>query len=488
MYLSPLLKKYPKADPNAPNWRGPVLALMVVSLILSLLPFIYTGIYARYQADDYCFASSRLQYGYFGALVDWYTLNSNRFSAMLTIGLIDPLRVIGMQILPGLLVTGMLGGLYLLINSLRNWLGWRIGRIEVFILAGMTTFFTAYTAPDRFQSFYWRSGSVTYTLPVVLLSLILAFLIWLDKKKLDGRRFALASMGLFLITLFTGGFSETTAAFQTSVFGLLFLLAAWRTQREDKKRRLLLLGSTIAGLMAAMVIMILSPANTFRLSTMPEPPGLFRLIYLSLRFGLGFIVNTLQEVPLPVLLSFLFAFSLALMGNWKDIHPRQWGWLFWAIPAAAFTLVVAICAPSAYGESAYPELRALLPARWTLTIAGIAWFYLLGMIYQNQMTKRPHNMFMIKPKLVAMVIVLLCFYPMRAALLTVAAVPAYQTRAQAWDARASDIERQKSAGVMELTVQAVDSYGRIRELSSNPKLWVNRCAAIYYGVDRITAK
>ncbi|MBA4420587.1 MAG: hypothetical protein C0391_05520 [Anaerolinea sp.] len=488
MYLSPLLKKYPKADPDEPNWHRPVLGLMVVSLIFALLPFIYTGIYSRYQADDYCFASSRLQYGYFGALVDWYTLNSNRFSAMLTIGLIDPLQVIGMQILPGMLVTGMLGGLFLLINSLRNWMAWRIGKMEVFILAGMITFFTVYTAPQRFQSFYWRSGSVTYTLPVVLLGFILALLIWLDKQKLTGRRLAFASMGVFLITLFTGGFSETTAAFQSTIFGLIFLLAAWRSQREDKKRRLFLLGSTIAGLLAAMAIMILSPANAFRLSTMPETPTLVRLVYLSLRFGLGFIVNTLQESPLPLLASFLFAFSFALMGNWKDIQLRHWGWLFWAIPVSAFTLVVAICAPSAYGESAYPELRALLPARWTLTIAGIAWFYLLGMVYQNRMLKGLRYPLKITPKLIAMVIVLLCFYLMRAALVTVAEVPAYQTRAQDWDSRASNIEQQKAAGVMDLTVQALDSYGRIRELSSNPKLWVNRCAAIYYGVDRITAK
>ena len=155
---------------------------MVVVFILSLLPFIYTGTFSRYQADDYCFSSSLIQNGYLGAIRDNFTGWSNRFSTIIVIGMIDPLKVPGMQILPGVLIAGMLGGLYLLLMQMRKRLSWRIGRMEIFILAAMVTFFTVYSAPDQFQSFFWRSGSITYTLPVVILPFLLALLIRTDAK------------------------------------------------------------------------------------------------------------------------------------------------------------------------------------------------------------------------------------------------------------------------------------------------------------------
>ncbi len=83
---------------------------------------------------------------------------------------------------------------------------------------------------------------------------------------------------------------------------------------------------------------------------------------------------------------------------------------------------------------------------------------------------------------------LLSFYIMRGALVTLGSIPDYQTRAKAWDARAASIEQQKNTGILDIETKELDSFGRIRELSDNPKLWVNKCAAIYYGVNSITAK
>jgi hypothetical protein len=89
MFITPLQKKYPKIDDGTPKWHNPIMALMVIVLILSILPFIYTGTFSRYQADDYCFSSSLIQNGYLGALKDSYQTWSNRFSTILVIGLID---------------------------------------------------------------------------------------------------------------------------------------------------------------------------------------------------------------------------------------------------------------------------------------------------------------------------------------------------------------------------------------------------------------
>jgi hypothetical protein len=177
-----------------------------------------------------------------------------------------------------------------------------------------------------------------------------------------------------------------------------------------------------------------------------------------------------------------------MLRSWKDVKLHGWTWLFWGIPVGAFLLVVAVCAPSAYAESAYAEARAFLPARWILTIAGVTWFYLLGIVYQTWRAKTPKYQLIKEQTLIAFVIVLLSFYVMRGALVTLGSIPDYQTRANAWDARAASIEQGKAAGILDVETKALDSFGRIREISDNPKLWVNKCAAIYYGVNSITAK
>jgi hypothetical protein len=110
------------------------------------------------------------------------------------------------------------------------------------------------------------------------------------------------------------------------------------------------------------------------------------------------------------------------------------------------------------------------------------------MVYQNWRYRNPKFQIKKMQSLVAFAIVILCFYPMRGALVTLGNIPETRSRAQAWDARAAAIEQEKAAGKQELEVQALDSYGRIRELSDNPKLWVNKCAAVYYGVQSLTAK
>jgi hypothetical protein len=488
MFITPLQKKYPKIDDGTPKWHNPIMALMVIVLILSILPFIYTGTFSRYQADDYCFSSSLIQNGYLGALKDSYQTWSNRFSTILVIGLIDPLKVTGLRILPGVLIIGMLGGLYLLIQELKKRMVWKIGRTESFILAAMITFFTIYTAPDQFQSFYWRSGSITYTLPVVILPFLLTLILRADRHAMALRMFLLTGGSIFLLALLNGGFSETTAAFQTVIFVLLFVWVLLKATQEKKKQLLVLLLCAISGMVAAMIIMILSPGNAVRLENMPASPGFFKLIYLSFRFAAGFVVNTIQGSPLPVVISFIFAFTLSMLSSWKGINLRGWTWLSWGIPVGAFLLVVAVCAPSAYAESAYAEARAFLPARWVLTLAGIAWFYLLGIVYQTWRYKNPKYQLIKEQTFIAFIIVLLSFYVMRGALVTLGSIPEYQTRAKAWDVRTASIEQGKTTGILDIETNALDSFGRIRELSDNPKLWVNKCAAIYYGVNSITAK
>jgi hypothetical protein len=64
-------------------------------------------------------------------------------------------------------------------------------------------------------------------------------------------------------------------------------------------------------------------------------------------------------------------------------------------------------------------------------------------------------------------------------------LPAYQSRAQAWDLRQALILKEKVAGIQNVNAPAFDSVYGITELHYEANNWVNECAASYYGVQTI---
>ncbi len=472
-------------DPNESHWTFLIVGLAAVILVLAILPFVYTGTFARYQADDYCSAQLLRTDGFWGAQWVSYTGWSSRFSTMFVTGLIDPLNVVGMQILPGLLIAGLLLSAYLLLRRLGSLFGLRLNGIVFFSLAAMITFFALYTTPSQFQSYYWRSGSITYTLPIICLFILLSVL--LKRRQKAGAWWQLVLITLF--SFFAAGFSETNAALQTSLLVLGLIGIVWYEKKTGQRRlhRAWWIAALLGSLLA-IVLMALSPGNSVRLSLMPEPPGFFRWLYLSFRFGLGFVYNGLSGTILPRTVSFLLSFALAITHNWKGMRARPVAWSLLAAPVVGYLLAAACSAPSAYAQSAYPEDRALTGANFILTAGVVLEGFLLGILYQVWRANSPKMGLRTNHTMGTIAVVLLSVYVIYAGLQILQGVPDYRARAKAWDARAAQIQQLRLAGDMSPVVAMLDSIGRITELTGDPDEWVNRCAASYYQVKEITAK
>ncbi len=367
MWLAPMFRNRPGRDPNQPRWKFTVLALTAVTSILVLLPFIYTGIYSRYQADDYCSAQLLRINGFINAQWQSYTSWSNRFSTMFITGMVDPLDVLGMQILPTILVIGLLLGGYYLLHSMRKTLNWSLSDLELVVIAGLITFISIYSAPNQFQSIYWRSGSITYTLPIVGLLILSAILVSQVTSKPVFWKIGLVG----LLVFFNGGFSETTAALQLTLLVMAAGLILWRSRLTSMSfQGKGFLWAAIGGTLLALVVMIISPGNTVRMSQMPEPPTFLRWLFLTFRFGLGFIYQSFSSYPLPFLATSIIGFSLSQQRDWQQRPTTKVDLIF----SGSFLLIVylaiaAICAPSAFAQGAYPEDRAMISARYILTAA-----------------------------------------------------------------------------------------------------------------------
>src|ERR1700704_5634068 len=102
---------------SMPRWL--TMALGVV-LALPLAVYASVGGFARYTADDYCWAGVLRTQGFWQAQVSWFTTYSPRYSFTFLVNLVE---LAGTGIVPFLPLVGMLGWLVTLV--------WTFSRFDV---------------------------------------------------------------------------------------------------------------------------------------------------------------------------------------------------------------------------------------------------------------------------------------------------------------------------------------------------------------------
>jgi hypothetical protein len=467
-------------------WIG----IPIIAFAIALLIFAYLGTFSRYQADDYCIAANVRLMGFWKTQTYMYTNWANSFS---TNFLLSTIVFIGPRILPALPALVLLFWVFAIYWFISNALPSLVHGIAI-LLAEMLVFFVIFEAPERYQTLYWLSGMIPYLLSLVLLT-FLGHITLVMAKRIIIKPNLMVYVGMGLASFLIGGFSETTVALQIGVFALA-LIGVWFAHKKGTPRRgFILLGIGFVSALLSMLVLIIAPGNIVRQALLPPPPNLIKLVTLSLRFALDFSRDSLKSLPLPTALSLTLPMLLAYVGTTRQEYFKVLKVdsvrliLFLLIaPIIGYLLIVCICAPSVYGESAYPEQRVLIAARYVMVTVtmfeGILFGILIGNFSSNWNIKFPQRSIKI---LAACFLILASFYPLRAALLTSVQIPEYRSRAMLLDARDSKIRIAVEQGITNIVVQAIDSTHLLMELGPNVDLWVNRCAASYYGAKSIQA-
>lgn len=461
--------------------------LGLVILLLALVVYSIPGFYSRHLADDYCFSERIRNEGFLRGLSSFYQEISNRYGAFLFISLTEWAGGKAIQFLPALMVAFLFFSFSYFIKKLLDLIDLTQSKLIPFLLSALMVFLVLFQAPNLFQSLYWRSGMASYFAPLPFFYLILGLIL----RQISSANSAqthrwLFSAPAFLLAFFSGGMSETYAAFQSVFCILCFILyVLLRNRRAVFNTFLLVNASALLGSLAAMAVMVLAPGNQLRLNALPQAGNLWIVLQLSLRYALDFIVETLRGLPIPtaftVLASALLGYHLS-HGKAHLFQSNRFVWLVLIIPLSAFILIASICAPTVYGMLAYPEPRALIIARQTLILALLLLGMVLGILSHRLMDRIINVCF-------ASILLLgvLWFYPLRAVNQVWQQLPSAQNRAIAWDERQVEIEKQKASGLRVISVNVLDSVSGVAELSPDPQFWVNRCAAGFYGVESIKA-
>ena len=233
----------------SPVRRVAVLALVLLA-ILPLLLYVYQGQFIRLIRDDYGHLGMALEAGTWEALLFWREHWNGDYSNYLLYSLLAPLREKAPMVFPAVLLALGLAGFYWLNAKLLAFLAVDKHRRSAALALASLILVAFINGAYDIVSFYWFTGSVEHTLPVLLLLPCLALGAEAARWARSPVRLALAAAGFAGLGFLLAGFSEIYLIFQ-AVF--LALLALYVCAFAAKRQRRALLVLTVAGFLGSLV-------------------------------------------------------------------------------------------------------------------------------------------------------------------------------------------------------------------------------------------
>ncbi|MFN8411969.1 MAG: DUF6056 family protein [Anaerolineales bacterium] len=449
--------------------------------------YAYLGIFARHMADDYC-AIKFTRSNFFSALWTNYLNISDRYSNFTLIALSEFISTRSVRVLPALmLILWVVGITWSILEVVKiakiNW-----PKPLAFVLASMLIFFTLLQAPNLYQTLYWRSSMATHFAPLVFAPYFLVYVL----RRISSAMKSPAPFGYYLLdfalAFLLGGFSEPTVVVLIALFGSALLGTWFLNQSPNRTLALSILTSSFMGFFAALLAMVFAPANALRLGTPPPPIPL--LISRSFLYAFQFSLNSLRTLALPAFLTLFISFFLFYglyvfwMPKLTSQQTKTTAIILIILPVFSYLLIVASFSPSVYGQG-FPIERARFIGQLILDVGLMSIGAYVGVLLAQWTSSFAENLSL---KIVFIIVLLvLCIYPVRAAVNVSKNVSEYQARAKMWDLRNDYIVRHAALGEQDLIVPGYSGAFGIKELDDSPNQWINLCAASYYQVNSISA-
>ena len=481
----------------SPKTRSVILAVTCTSFAAALSGYLVLGTFMRYSGDDYCYSAVLVERGFIQSQVYAYlhatTFAGDRFSLNLASFISSLVGPIASAVLPGLILILWVVGMFLTLREAARIIHVQIHPLIILLGVEVTAFFTLYMAPNLGQSLFWRSGMLPYLMPMMVNSYLVALV--LNRIRVPTRH-PLTWILLLLLSFLAAGFSETVAAMQMGFYIIAFsgICVVKKLGSGWAEHAFWPLTAVLAGTLLAMIVMVLSPANHPRQVGLPPPPGLVRLVWMSLENAVVFIKISLYKQFLPnaicglmfLALSCLYYISQPAKGTSEAVR-----FLIELIVSlvSGFLLIVCCMAPSAYALSTYPDLRVLVAPDWVMVmeIGIVGWLIgkaFSGLVCAKEKVKEA-SAIMIGA---AFVVLAIGAVPLVTARDVFAQVPRYQRWAAYWDIRDAQIRNARQENTTGIEVMEIDHIiPAVSELRADPGFWYNVCAARYYRVNWIAA-
>src|SRR6267142_1627145 len=149
------------------SWVKSVCVWLTITFLGALLAFAYVGHFTRYMADDYCLAVDLRNTGFLKAQKIWYMSWTGKFAYMFTLSVAELIGPAIVPYLPLLALTCWLAAAIWSVRQLALMAGWPRPFETSLVLSGFILFATLNSAHNLVQSFYWQTGMLGYTPPLI---------------------------------------------------------------------------------------------------------------------------------------------------------------------------------------------------------------------------------------------------------------------------------------------------------------------------------
>lgn len=456
---------------------------MFALLFMPLLAHVYVGLFNRPVADDYCFTVIAREYGLIGSVDYWYnnwtgTYSSSFFQSLT--GLTGLWRFV-----PSTLTLLWFAALALAVYQLsvrlprRGLIATAVGAVVVAAAVNGTH--------NVYQSLYWTSGAITYTAPLIVLTINAGIMVWAVRAHIEQNVNLLPFLALSAgFSMLAGGFSPLFAVAQVAAWSLVFGGVLLFAPRTWKSQALLLIGTALIFSGIAFLILLIAPGNDVRRSRFPDTPSLSSLLNFAYDQTLRFLRRS-GWLLAPALIGAIVG---ALFVPVKKIPVLRLILLMVYMAAAVFLLIMACLFTAGYAMTYAPPPRAYIVPRYGLVLFASGVGLIMGMLVQALLTRyvpavTTRTGLLWAAAAVATVIIL--FVSLTFTLDTLDASPLLNSFAQEWDALDDRLRNEtpgSSVVVDRFRVEFAEMIGvnriTVRALS-------NECVADFYGLASIRA-
>jgi hypothetical protein len=307
--------------------RRITLWLIAGVLALPLIAHLYAGLSNRPLTDDFCFTVQAQNRGILGALDYWYnawtgTYSSTFFQSVIGLGELwrfTPILLILLWVLAltWAIYQGLLSLHLIDEHTVRLPLSFGLAALLLSAIVNSTL--------NVYQTVYWTSGAITYSLPLIVLTFNLGLFVRTVRRSAEFGSDPAALALTAGLAMLAGGFSPLFSVVHVALWFFLLVGSGLFLPKGYRRAGMTtaFVGLAFAGI--AFLILLIAPGNEVRRSRFPESSPLWPLIQFNMTEVQKFLSRSRYWIA-PLL-------AFGIVGAWlrlfkPDIHRgRWWAWL-----------------------------------------------------------------------------------------------------------------------------------------------------------------
>lgn len=466
-------------------------AALALSLAALLGSYAFLGMYARYEADDFCASVSPWTGGLWDVERYMYMNWSGRFSSVAAFWFLYRLGSVSVQFLPAAVIVAWLGLTYWMVGQLPSTLGLGSSRGVRIVCAEALVALALVLNGGRGQTLYWVNGMVPYLLPLLLFTILAGLVCRVCKG--SGRRAESAVVVLFgfFVSFVAAGFSETYLVLQLCLGVIALLGFSMRGGLEKWKAGMLAVSVDILGTLTAAAISFSAPGNQTRFNVSPgHEHGV--PFYLLETLKADALLSVLVVVPLILAMGIAAGVPALLAtdevrakgsGPGVAIHVSR-KWFFYAglsTPAVIYVVLF----PSVSSYASLPPARVLTVSQFVYVCGLVVWICVASRRVQSVKRGGVPTGHHSSLRGWTAVVIIAVVSALGAAAINLQQLPGWEAYASGWDARNVQVLHAKQSHLRDVVVLRLRDPSGVQSAGPNPHFWVNVCTAEYYGLSSL---